>query len=465
MVTKPGAYYFNGTKAVNINNLPEEAWTVISGGEKDDSDITKVYKESAFFRRCVDVRGLALSNLPRDIVRDGEAIPEDELSDAVPQLNDLDDWLFQIEVAMTLYAQAYLLKQQNALRDEIAPRWLAPKSIKPKYNNTVGLSHFERTRKGQEPEKLEPEEIVYFWTPPIDAEVGPGPAEGKAAIDAASVLDSSTNFARQFFVRGAVFPILLSVDGNPPRSEMDKLEIWWKRLLRGVKDAWETVAIKASVKPEIIGPPVSEMAMRDLTEIQRENVATALGVPHSIVMSNAANFAVSHQDYINFYDMTLNPRAKRVAKTFNNQYLNELGLRLVFRPERLEVFQKQNLETADQLVSLVTGKVLERNEARDMLGYEPLEDDPEADDEQPIVMQLPRQPEAQPAEDAETLRRVDLEKWQRKSLSAFKSNGMAAAPFESDVIADDESMQILNELSLCFSEAEVKAVFSERNGH
>lgn len=450
------SYVFNGIKAVNINNLPEEAWRIIAGDDIEAGDVWKVYQNSAFFRACVDKRAAAISRLPRDIMRGDEAVDEGEIE----ILKDLDKLLYQTEVALTLFGFAYIFKMQNRMRP-IDLRWLAPKSIMPKYDEMNGLIGFERTTKAGAKE-LEVEDLLYFWTPPIANEIGPGEPVGKAALNAAGVLEGSSLFSKQFFDRGAIYPMLLSVEGNPPRAEMDKLESWWKRLTRGVKDAWNTIAIKATVKPEIIGPPIEQMAMKDLTDLQRENVAAALCVPLSLVLSNAANFATAHQDAINFYDLCVIPEATLIADVWNNQLLNDMGLELVFQPERLEVFQKQNLESSDTLVQLVGSNIIDENEARSILGFEEREDLPEDDPEEPLVMQLP-QPQPALALPPGDMRSVDLEKWQRKAKSALKSGGTAAAQFESDHISYTETNQIMNELSLCFSDAEVKAVFDGRH--
>ncbi len=449
-------HYFNGIKAVNINNLPDEAWQIIRGDTGDSaSGVMDAYKTVPFFRRCIDIRAAAVSRMPRAIMRGDQEIDEAD----IPELENLNKLLYQIETALVLYGYAYLFKFENRLSENIGLRWLAPKSIKPVYDKNADgdLAYFDRILPKRGAMRLEIDEVVYFWTPAIDTERGPGPSVAEAALGAADVLAGTTSFSAGFFERGAVYPMLLSVEGNPPREEMDKLETWWKRLTRGVKDAWNTIAIRASVKPEIIGPPIKDMEMKGMTDTQRENIATALGVPHSMVLSNAANFATANRDALNFYELTAIPQAELIAEVINDQYLDELGLELVFQPKRLEVFEAQNLESGGVVVPLLQSGIIDQNEARDIIGYEPI-DTPQPE---PIIMQLPVSEDA-PEDEGDEMRRVDLEKWQRKALSSLKSTESAAAHFESDHISYSETQQIVNELALCFSPAEVKAVFDER---
>jgi hypothetical protein len=47
----------------------------------------------------------------------------------------------------------------------------------------------------------------------------------------------------------------------------------------------------------------------ELTTERRQSIATALGVPHSIVAADAANFATAQQDEINFLNNCIIPKA------------------------------------------------------------------------------------------------------------------------------------------------------------
>jgi HK97 family phage portal protein len=368
--------YNQSTKAVNVNNLPEEAWEIISGSEVEKSEGMQCVKSVPFLYRCIDIRAKHVSKFPRDILRNDQPIDETQ----EPIFSNLNTLLYQTEFALCLYASAYYLKQEN-LVNLLGVRWLAPQFVKPKFSSDVGLTHFERTLpKRDKPQHLEIEEVVYFWIPPIDTDVGPGIAPAQVALQAAGLLQSSTTFGKSFFDRGAVFPMLLSVEGNPQKEELKRLENWWKKLLGGVRSAWQTIAVRANVKPQIIGPPIDDMAMPELTQIQREDIATALGVPHSMVLSNASNFATAQQDKFNFYDDTIIAQVRLIEEVLNEQLLNQLGLQIKFKEEQLEPYQEKNLDMGNKLKDLVETGILTIDEARETLGLEA---------KKPITMQLP----------------------------------------------------------------------------
>ena len=265
MVTKQ--MFFDGAMKASINSLPDEAWRIITGNSDAAADIVTIYKTVPFFYRTVDIRAQAVSAMPRDILRNGEPIDET----TIPLLANLSTWLYQIETAQLLFGAAYLFKSPNrAGLPQV--RWLAPQSVTPKIKEDEGLVGFLRAI-GSRSQQLTIEEVVYFWQPQIINDVGPGLPPGKVALDSAGVLSGTVQFSSQFFKRGAVFPMLLTVDGNPPQAELQKLETWWKRMLRGVKDAWETVAVKASVKQsEVNPPPVEDIEDADYVTVDEDGV-------------------------------------------------------------------------------------------------------------------------------------------------------------------------------------------------
>ena len=498
--------YSRNKKAISLNNLPEEAWTVIRGSGGADDDITALYKAVPFMYRCVDIRAKAIANFPYEILQNGEPIdPTDN-----PMLKGLGGLLYQTESALCLYAQAYIQKQINLMR-LMGLRWLAPRSVKPVFDDAVGLAGFKRTTKkdglGQD---FEIEEIIYFWLSTIENDIGPGVPPAAVALQSAGILDSTGIFAKKFFDRGAIFPVLLNIEEDLDRDEIERLRTWWNRLTNGVKNAWQSIAVQGKITPQIIGPPIDAMAMPELTSIQREDIATALGVPHSMVLSNASNFATATQDQLNFYDNTVIPEMGIIADVLNEQLFDELGLEFVIRPERIEAYQWRNLQNAQGLTSLVANQILATDEAREIVGYEPVEvietDAPDAinpNEVDPtralngaqvtaamsIVIEqaagnIPREtalnmlqvffnmkPDqassiisdnisaALPATAGPSTRQIHLEQWQRKSLNRLRSGSPAACEFASDAIEPDVNRLIADRLKHATTPEAVKAVF------
>ena len=408
-------YIFDGnnTKAINPGDLSLDDWIAASSGTKTAPEL---WQREPYLRRAVDVIARAVSDMPMEVLRGGEPVEID-----LP----LQTLLYQSAVSVVVNGYAYWLN--TSTRSAIDVRWLSPGSIKPLYDNATGLVAFERTVGGVQT-RLDVDSVIYLWQPAINTETGPGVAPITAALGAAGVLDAITSYSATFFERGAVFPMLLTIDGNPAENELRRLESWWRRLVQGVASAWQTIAVRASVKPEIIGPPVSDMAMPELTETQRQAIATALGVPHSLVMSNAANYATASQDYISFYALTVIPMARLIVDAINEQLLAARGLEIVLRPERLEAYQSQNLETGATLQGLVTSGIMTADEAREVLGLEPLT--------APMLPEPEPEPDNKAIDDGYWFDHLWIDEVGKFERKALKSPG--AVTFDSTIIADGE---------------------------
>jgi hypothetical protein len=221
---------------------------------------------------------------------------------------------------------------------------------------------------------FQPEELIVFEEPNPEAELGWGPGCARVALVAAGLLGNTDVYASGYFKRGAIPAFILSVDGMPGDAEMRKLETWWKKVLGDVKKAFETVAVRAAVKPQLLGSPMKDLAMPELTASKRQDIATALGIPMGIMFSEAANYATAEVDDRNFATKTITPRCDFIAKRFNDsEPLRTAGVKLKFKPQELEVFQKYESEKAVALMGLVTGGVMTKNELREQMGLEPLD--------------------------------------------------------------------------------------------
>src|SRR5690554_3620427 len=106
-------------KGTSLNKLPPDAWRSLREAFSADSDLLKRYDDTPWFRRGVDVRAEAVSDLPFVFVntRSEQALDEGELPDDLLKLDiEFEALLNVIESWLTLYGQAYLFKALNAFR-------------------------------------------------------------------------------------------------------------------------------------------------------------------------------------------------------------------------------------------------------------------------------------------------------------------------------------------------------------
>lgn len=447
--------YRDSTRSVSLYALPEEAWRQLLRATPESGNVAEMFNSVPWLYRAVQVRSQAMSALPF-------AVLKGDVEQDVAKLDYMRGFvqvLYRIEQSLCLYGAAYLLPQQNRVK-QLGFRWLSPTTITPKFDKDRGLTGFER-RLGNDvkPEMFKPEEIIYFWMPDAEAEIGPGKAPAYSALAAAAALHSIDTFSKAFFERGAINTTLLQVEGNPLPAEMQRLEAWWKRLVSGVKKAYETVAIRASVKPIVIGSAPKDLAMQDLTTAKREDIATAFGIPYSLIFSNASNFATAKQDDLHFYTKTVVPQAEFIAATLTEQWFSRFNLEFKFTPEEMEIFQAQESDKAERLVALYTAGIMTKNEVREQMELEPLPDDPTPEPLPVVVMQeapaVPSPQEAVPSKDYQ----ADRMRWQKKAIKALKDGKPAAVAFASEHIPTDEQATIIAMLSVATTADEVRSVF------
>jgi hypothetical protein len=107
----------------------------------------------------------------------------------------------------------------------------------------------------------------------------------------------------------------------------------------------------------VVGEGLESLTNNDLTLERRQSIATALGVPHSIVAADAANYATAQQDEINFLTNCIIPESRLIQRTLNRQLFAPVGLRLEFQPERLSAMQEDEEQRAAAYSLYVNAKV------------------------------------------------------------------------------------------------------------
>lgn len=371
---KPKVELFNGTKGVRLEDLPEEAWRIVVG-EGGQDGAARLFGVVAWLYRCVDIRALAVANMPWEVLR-GETVVmtnEDDAPEQMAWIDNLPDLLYRTEAALAMTGRAYWFRERNLLRT-LNVRYVLPGSITPVIDND-GLRGFKRRIDSQDI-PLEPDDLVYFWLPDPAVELGPAQTyPGKAAMSAAGVLASMDAFLTGYFDRGMVKATLLKYTQPMSADEGKRVKEWWKRVTGGVKNSFNTEVVRGDFDALTIGEGLKDLQNTALTAEQRENIASAMGVPQSKVTANAANFATKQGDDLSFIQDTIAPECKWIASVINRQLLRPMGLQFRFKPDELSVMQEDEAQRAQSLKTLVeAGMSLEM--ATTILGYD-LPDDME----------------------------------------------------------------------------------------
>lgn len=357
-------------------------------GEQREPSIIDLYRQEGFVRRCVELRASALSDIPWSIYNEGGDEPvwsnEMEVPDELSMIGDLRHVLHEIEASLALLGRAYRLKEvRNG--EEMGLRILPAQQMEPEQGQyTRDVQTWRRSVNG-EVEMHDPEDVVAIHAPDAFTDFPTQSGSGFAARPDGRVLFALSEFLRGHLNRGLIRATLLTVEGRANEEERNRLETWWQRYFAGSGNAGRQKVVNAAVEPKQIGGGLDDLSNTDLVEQARQAISTAFGVPHSVVMSDAANYATAKADRLNLYQQTVIPDANLIEDALNGQYFRERGLRFKFHPSRVEALQSYELEKAKQVRQAVGRPVLTVDEGRELLGYEPLEEEqqPEPDTTMP----------------------------------------------------------------------------------
>lgn len=442
-----------GLKNIPIEAFPPQYWRFLEGKSDENGtlSVAKAYKAVPVLHRAIDIRSKAISSLPYLFMRGEEDVsmqPDVQLF-----MRKLRPLLSSIEMNLCIYGCAYLLIERNKFGLNGQLRSLLPLSIKPIYDEQKGLTGFERVIKNEK--MIIPlANMIYFWMPNHEFETGPGIAPGEVALSSASTLYFLDTFLENFWKRGAIKATLLSVSGPTQQAEMEKLENWWKRFMSGVKNAFNTVAIRGDIKPIIVGDTLKDTVNPDLTQQARTDTLTALGVPHSLVLSNAATYATAKVDTLSFYENTVVPQAVMICDALNEQLLSKANMRIIPRPDKLETYQRDELDKAQGLMTLVGTPILTVDEARDMMGYAPLAKiaiqgsttDLATETNTIDAAGAPTDEINVDVPNPKSIAKVDLDRWKSKAIKSLKSGRTADVKFDSVEISFTDKYHLKNML-------------------
>lgn len=374
-------------------------------------DAQKAYKLVPWLYRAVTLRAYHVSRFPFALLTEqGKDVTTDPAYASL-----LANWrtrLWLTEASKVVGGAAYWAIEANAYGRNITPRYLPSQSVQPRYDTTVGLTHFyfSGNYHAELAREIPLDRMVWFWEPNISDEVSPGPAPAAVALAAASMLYALDAFTANFFNRGAVKVTVFEIPASTSDADKNAFNNWLQRSVAGVRKAFQMLPVRGGVKPTVIGSDVKDTQAPELTDLQRDNVAAALGVPASVIDGRSSDDSNSRSEKLAFVTDTIIPEVEMLFETANEKLFKQFKLKLVAQPEKLEIMQAQQLDQVTAVTEAVGKPVLLEHEGRALLGYPPVEQAEKAYDEQLAALGLTREPKpapvappvpGQPAPDAE----------------------------------------------------------------
>ena len=328
---------------------------------EDPDDMRTLYRRVAWHHRCIQLRANGVASVPFDVY-DADADPEEDepVSDTRWDV-DLKNVLWEAEAWLSLYGAAFVLKGQNRLAQGTgtisALQMLNAYSMRvvASEDPAKGIKRFEQ-EVGGKIRVYPPEQIVYFrrWSPETDIHPGVPPA-APGSIPG-ELVHNMNRWAQAFFQNGAIPAVLLSTEGMVPETERERIKSVWEEMLKGVQKAFRTVILQMGLKPTVISQPIKDLAMPELAEEERFQIASAYGIPLSMLGAKDVNRATAEIDELKFWNENIVPEIQhKIVPTLTSQLFDPLGLQIAFRYSEIEALQQQEIAKAESLAFAYNG--------------------------------------------------------------------------------------------------------------
>jgi len=337
--------------------------------------------------RAVDMTATAIASLPFDICDDDENIIDSSVDwqNVVGGMDNPQRLLYLIASSLC-GGEAYVLPTRTP-RLIFNLQYLAPHTITPQIRRE-GLEYFDRVTDQGISERLRPADLLYFWLPDSDVEIGPALASPmSAAMSAAGLaLNMGTSMSR-VSERGFIPPTLIGVDGMTLPGEKERVEKWWNSWLRGAFTQLAKVINAQKVTISQVGAGMAELkgSYVELKKDAKEDVAQAFGIPSALFMSDRA-YATEVKYLIKMWytNSVFTTLYHTIEETFSDQLLKPWGYHFYFRPETIDALQEDENERGQSL--LVVTNAIDKNPkvaklVMGILGYDLSEEQESALDE------------------------------------------------------------------------------------
>lgn len=310
------------------------AWVLALQNSAGMVDDAASYAKVPLVYKAVTLRANSLASAPVRVLR-GEKEVE------WPFNTSLKKVLWMTEAAMLLSGAAYWLKRSNRVQVKDL-QWLNPFAMEVQASDDYSLI-FQQTMK--DGKRFFQDEVMFFkeFHPTDDLITGVGAAQ--VALSGAKLSNFMMQFAVEFFKNGAMPVTLVTVPSGTPHEEVKRVQNFFQRMITGISNSHKVVAVQGDkdngVGAQVISQPLSDLAMPELREAVLQEISHAFGIPKTMLLADAANFATAKEDRMGFWQETIRPRAEVwIESVINEQLLKERGLRMEFAFDEMDIFQQ-----------------------------------------------------------------------------------------------------------------------------
>lgn len=317
-------------------------------------------------------RGTELSPLPDHPLTELLAMPNPAYPGELLWWGMLADWW--------LSGNGYWLKVRSAA-GRVVQLWWAPaslmKPVRPDDGRTF-LSHYEYSPNG-EPIRVEPDDVVHFRYGLNPADQGlTGLSPLAALLREVFTDDEAANFTASILRNMGVPGVIISPE-EEVSADVESVKNQFRQTF-GNDNAGDVMVMTGPTKVQVLSFNPQQMELTSLRRIPEERVAAVFGVPAVVVglgagldRSTYANYATAREAA---YEQNIIPSQRLLAAQLRTQLLPDFGdpARLIvdFDLSNVRVLQEDQNALATRTTALLNGGQITLDEARAMIGKEPL---------------------------------------------------------------------------------------------
>lgn len=262
-------------------------------------------------------------------------------------------------------------------------------------NYEIKAYEYKDTIEGKSIEKIyNADEIIQIKTPNPS-----NPYRGKSVVEAAAItVDSdglAEEFLKRFFLNNATPGMTLSSDQRITQDDIERIEAQLRSRHGGVMNAFKTLILTGGLKPVTVQHSNKEMEYVQLEEALRDKImAMFKNTKTSLMITDDVNRANGENSMLAWKQNVIKPKMTRIVDSLNEFLVPRFGTNLVLTftdpvPENRE----EEVKEVHDIYSTATNHVMSRNEARTILGLDPLpgtEHDMIQEQVQPVTPDIPK---------------------------------------------------------------------------
>jgi HK97 family phage portal protein len=343
------------------------------------SSVETLYREVGTFRRAAKIRAQAVSDVPWAVYRRGadKAVWNNEsTSPAPPQLGVIA----YLPAIMRKAALAYQLVGSVLYKKEVVGNRIASLSYLSPGACTIFFQDGRLYKVQYMPQggygvagTFAPDQLAWTFDDDPFYEIGNGGSgDGGSGARSGSVKRSLEQFATNFLASGAVRATMIKVAPHTSQDERARLKSWFQAVFGGARNSGTVEAVSKDTEFQTVGDGVKDLEYGEVSRDQKESICEALGVPPSLLLANAANYATALSHELTFLRYTVVPDANAIADMLNVHVLEPMGYKLQIEEYRMDAFQAAQFEQAQSVRNLVGAPTITKEEARELMGYEPV---------------------------------------------------------------------------------------------